>query len=243
MDDLGFEGDYNLDNENDSNEEMNDELIEGIFFFLTIFIKYFISLFLAYQLQTDNYENDGNEIGQEDTWVVISAYFKTKGLVRQQLDSFNSFINDTIQEIVDDSGEIEIKPRTHRGNQGEMVTHHVKFKQTYLSKPDTREEEGRSEILYPNAARLRGLTYSSPLRIDIDTMTHRVKDDKYEPREATQKCFFGRIPIMVRSQYCQLSECEDKDLTAFKECPYDQGKKKHFYIINHILEQQILSPK
>ena len=29
------------------------------------------------------------DISQEDAWVVISAYFSEKGLVRQQLDSFD----------------------------------------------------------------------------------------------------------------------------------------------------------
>jgi len=32
------------------------------------------------------------EINQEDTWTVISSYFEEKGLVRQQLDSFDEFI-------------------------------------------------------------------------------------------------------------------------------------------------------
>ncbi len=34
---------------------------------------------------------------QEDAWTVISAYFEDKGLVRQQLDSFNEFINSNMQ--------------------------------------------------------------------------------------------------------------------------------------------------
>jgi len=34
---------------------------------------------------------------QEDAWTVISAYFEAKGLVRQQLDSFNEFINSNMQ--------------------------------------------------------------------------------------------------------------------------------------------------
>jgi DNA-directed RNA polymerase II subunit RPB2 len=37
------------------------------------------------------------EISQEDAWAVISAYFDEKGLVRQQLDSFNEFINTSMQ--------------------------------------------------------------------------------------------------------------------------------------------------
>lgn len=52
------------------------------------------------------------EITQEDAWAVISAYFEEKGLVRQQLDSFDEFIQNTMQEIVDESAHIEIRPES-----------------------------------------------------------------------------------------------------------------------------------
>jgi DNA-directed RNA polymerase II subunit RPB2 len=39
-----------------------------------------------------------------------SAYFEEKGLVRQQLDSFDEFIQNTMQELVDDSGDIRVSP-------------------------------------------------------------------------------------------------------------------------------------
>lgn len=42
---------------------------------------------------------------------MISAYFEEKGLVRQQLDSFNDFINTSLQEIVDENNSIVITPR------------------------------------------------------------------------------------------------------------------------------------
>ena len=46
-----------------------------------------------------NWAAEDDEIFQEDTWEVVSAYFEDKGLVRQQLDSFNEFIGTTIQEV------------------------------------------------------------------------------------------------------------------------------------------------
>lgn len=57
-------------------------------------------------------EDDDEEITQEDAWTVISAYFEEKGLVRQQLDSFDEFIQNTMQEIVDESSDIEIRPES-----------------------------------------------------------------------------------------------------------------------------------
>ena len=51
------------------------------------------------------------EIDENDAWAVISAYFEDKGLVRQQLDSFNEFINTSLQEIVDENASITVVPQ------------------------------------------------------------------------------------------------------------------------------------
>lgn len=59
-----------------------------------------------------NEDDDEDEITQEDAWAVISAYFEEKGLVRQQLDSFDEFIQNTMQEIVDEAADIEIRPES-----------------------------------------------------------------------------------------------------------------------------------
>lgn len=60
----------------------------------------------------EEYDEEDEEITQEDAWAVISAYFEEKGLVRQQLDSFDEFIQNTMQEIVDESADIEIRPES-----------------------------------------------------------------------------------------------------------------------------------
>ena len=51
-------------------------------------------------MATYSREEEDEEIGQEDAWTVISSFFEEKGLARQQLDSFNEFIQHTMQEIV-----------------------------------------------------------------------------------------------------------------------------------------------
>jgi DNA-directed RNA polymerase beta subunit len=56
---------------------------------------------------TDKFED---EITQEEVWLVIDEYFNKKGLVGQQLDSFDEFIKNTIQELVDDAGELSVTP-------------------------------------------------------------------------------------------------------------------------------------
>jgi hypothetical protein len=73
------------------------------------------------------------EITQEDAWIVIDAYFSAKGLVRQQIDSFEDFISNTIQELVDDSGEIILLPeKQYSTNQDiELHGHQIKFGQVH----------------------------------------------------------------------------------------------------------------
>ncbi|PKI79504.1 hypothetical protein CRG98_000135, partial [Punica granatum] len=68
-------------------------------------------------------DEEDDEITQEDAWAVISAYFEEKGLVRQQLDSFDEFIQNTMQEIVDQSAEIEIRPESQHnpGHQSDFA--------------------------------------------------------------------------------------------------------------------------
>lgn len=73
-------------------------------------------------------EDEEEEITQEDAWAVISAYFEEKGLVRQQLDSFDEFIQNTMQEIVDESADIEIRPESqhnpgHQSDFAEVPVH------------------------------------------------------------------------------------------------------------------------
>lgn len=45
-------------------------------------------------------------ITQEDCWTVITSFFEEKGLVRQQLDSFDEFVQNTMQELVDENADL-----------------------------------------------------------------------------------------------------------------------------------------
>jgi DNA-directed RNA polymerase II subunit RPB2 len=58
-------------------------------------------------------EEEGDEVTldhwQEACWIVISSYFDEKGLVRQQLDSFDEFIQMSVQRIVEDTPAIDLQ--------------------------------------------------------------------------------------------------------------------------------------
>ena len=50
--------------------------------------------------------DDPNIITSEDCWTTIQSFFDSKGLVSQQLDSFDEFAGTTMQEIVSETGRI-----------------------------------------------------------------------------------------------------------------------------------------
>ncbi|KAF6030422.1 POLR2B [Bugula neritina] len=176
---------------------------------------------------------DGDEITpdiwQEGCWIVISSYFDEKGLVRQQLDSFDEFIQMNVQRIVEDTPPVDLQAEAqHRGGQIEIPTRYVlKFGQIYLTKPTHWEKDGSPSQMLPNEARLRNLTYSSPIYVDI---TKTVLKDGENPVETQhQKTYIGKIPIMLRSSNCSLHPLTDRDLTELNECPLDPGG---YFIIN-----------
>lgn len=108
-------------------------------------------------------EEQDAEISQEDAWAVITAFFDEKGLVRQQLDSFNEFVSNTMQEIIDESNEITVKPENQYNpgmerDDSEEKEYKIRFGQIYLSKPLVTEQDDESQSLFPKEARLRNLT-------------------------------------------------------------------------------------
>lgn len=66
-------------------------------------------LLLADQFGEEGDEEISSELWQEACWIVINAYFDEKGLVRQQLDSFDEFIQMSVQRIVEDSPQIDLQ--------------------------------------------------------------------------------------------------------------------------------------
>ncbi|ORY78908.1 DNA-dependent RNA polymerase II second largest subunit [Leucosporidium creatinivorum] len=195
----------------------------------------------------DEYAEIDSLITQEDCWAVIASYFADKTLVSQQIDSFNEFVNNTMQELVDEGQSLILDQNMqHTGKAGDVTKRYeLHFGQIYLSKPTMTEADGTVSPMFPNEARLRNLTYSAPLYID---MKKRVMiQDSEEPDPETgemswveekdeagdmgedEKVYIGKVPIMLRSQFCILDGLAESDVLDLKECPYDKGG---YFVIN-----------
>ncbi|KAJ8522034.1 hypothetical protein ONZ45_g1355 [Pleurotus djamor] len=189
-------------------------------------------------------EDDGSEeISQEDCWTVISSFFAEKGLVRQQLDSFDEFVQNTMQELVDENADLILdQADQHSGSDSDMTRRYeIKFGQIYLSRPTVTEADGSVVPVFPQEARLRNLTYSAPLYIEMKKKVLIGRDDPDTPgdvrwvpeygdrQEDGAKVWIGKVPIMLRSTFCILRDLQDQDLFDLNECPYDSGG---YFIIN-----------
>lgn len=117
----------------------------------------------------DEEDDQYSEITQEDCWTVISSFFEQKGLVRQQLDSFDEFVQNTMQELVDENADLILDQQDqHSGREGDMTRRYeIRFGQIYLSRPTVTEADGSVVPVFPQEARLRNLTYSAPLYIEM----------------------------------------------------------------------------
>ena len=73
-----------------------------------------------------------------------------------------------------------------------QTVYKISFGQIYLSKPMMTESDGETATLFPKAARLRNLTYSAPLYVDV---TKRVIKKGHDGEEVTETQDFGKVFI------------------------------------------------
>ncbi|SBS80553.1 DNA-directed RNA polymerase II subunit RPB2, putative (RPB2), partial [Plasmodium ovale curtisi] len=176
------------------------------------------------------------QITEEDSWVVIGSFFGSHGLVNQQIESYNDFIEYRMQEIIDEHPQIEIRPQPqYRSDKDENnnVVYSLKFGQLSLDRPFYDEKNLTNKNLWPQEARLRNLTYSSAIYIDIEQSTY-VVDDITKKQVLKEKFIYerinlGRIPLMLKSMFCWTKGLPENEIADMGECAYDQGG---YFIVN-----------
>ena len=100
----------------------------------------------------------------------------------------------------------------------------VKFQNVSIRKPTIFENNGALTPMYPNDARLRNFTYAAPVYLDMEvttTLTDPGKDTKETRVRTLQRVLAGKIPVMVGSKYCLLSESPEKHPRELGECSAD----------------------
>src|SRR3989344_7081290 len=155
---------------------------------------------------------------------LLTELAKDGVLISHQISSFNDFVQRRLQKTVNEISSIKIELPT-----GEELK--IKLGRIRLEPPQIRESDGSVRDLQPHEARLRNLTYSSPLFIEMTPV--------FEGREhSTEWVEIGEIPIMVGSCLCQMSKMNAEDKIKAGEDPMDMGGD---FIINGTERAIILS--
>ena len=165
------------------------------------------------------------EINEEDSWKVISAYFSQHGLVSQQIGSFNQFVGNNIKEIVDENKVLKIEMDPSYKRNAEPITYELNFGDVKIAaNPQILESNEKiNKQLYPNEARVRNLDYLSDLSVEAFLKEKKGEDSDERILGKKQTYPIGKIPIMIRSKYCSLNNKTDIQRIELRECEFDQG--------------------
>jgi DNA-directed RNA polymerase beta subunit len=193
----------------------------------------------------------------EEPWTIIGSYFEGKHLdqlVRHQIESYNDMVNVQLKRTIDMFNPVKIAS----DQDYDKTTHkyrlevEVNFTNLNLSRPQIHENTGATKILFPQEARLRNFTYASMMTVDMN-VKYIVRGSGFdgsgsgngngngngngisgsEPLTIHHKVFpkiqIGKMPIMLKSCICVLTQHSHLDHNITGECPYDAGG---YFIIN-----------
>lgn len=149
---------------------------------------------------------------QEQINVPIKKYLEQHSLVESNILSFNNFINNRMQQIVSELNE-------NINNNEEDVE--IKLGKIRIEKPNIVEADGSMSVVTPINARLRSLTYSAPIYVELSI--------KYGNQTDSAEVEIGRIPVMVKSCICNTHNMSKEDLTQNYMDPLDPGG---YFIVN-----------
>ena len=104
----------------------------------------------------------------------------------------------------------------------------IEFGNVSYNKPYIHENNGGTKLMYPQDARLRNISYSLPILVDmkVNIFKNPFTDRETLMEKELKNINIGKIPIMVGSNFCLLN---NKTQKRDDECKYDLGG---YFIIN-----------
>jgi DNA-directed RNA polymerase II subunit RPB2 len=181
-------------------------------------------------LQTDRYI--------ETPWNIISSYFNNKHLdrlVRHQLESYNKFVTEFIPATIEMFNPVSISSDQDydRASKRHALTVQVSFDNFSVHRPQIHENNGATQIMFPQKARLRNFTYASTMTVDICVQYIVRTGENLNNLHTMQTSFpgihIGKLPIMLKSNICVLTQYPHLSTAVTGECSHDAGG---YFIIN-----------
>jgi DNA-directed RNA polymerase II subunit RPB2 len=174
----------------------------------------------------------------EQPWSLIESYFEgqhLKRMVRHQIESYNDFVSYQIQKTINMFNPVHIRSSDDYDEETKKygLEMYITFDNFHIFRPQTYENNGSTKTMFPQEARLRNFTYSSTMTIDINIKIIRRKGEMLNEVQTQylklQKIHIGKLPIMLKSCICVLSQYNHLPFDVAGECRYDAGG---YFIIN-----------
>ncbi len=116
---------------------------------------------------------------------LIREYFREYPLNFANLESFNDFLDKGLQKLIDETGDIIPTIIPH-----EVESFVIKLKKIWVEKPGITEADGSRRDVYPAEARLRSLTYSAPIYLEVSAYIDDVQRESFTT-------MIGKMPVML----------------------------------------------
>jgi DNA-directed RNA polymerase beta subunit len=171
--------------------------------------------------------------GDVPTWDILDTYFTAGGgadcanpLVKHHVDSFNEFLDKKAAQIIHGFNPIQICHNYTPEIKDFAYKIYMNLTQPTRSKPIFTAQDGTTVVMTPNMARMNNLTYATVMYTDVHVITEVINTDGVTERRETTipNVPIGKIPIMVRSKACTLTQMPAVgEGTGKYECRYDPG--------------------
>ena len=174
----------------------------------------------------------------ETPWTIIDSYFKGQQLerfVRHQIESYNNFISYQIIKTIEMFNSVHIKSEQDFDpvSKKYALEIFITFENFNIYRPQIHENNGAIKLMFPQEARLRNFTYWSATTIDMNIKyiirTGAGLDNTQILYKTIPRVHIGKLPIMVKSNICVLSQYKHFDTSQTGECKFDAGG---YFIIN-----------
>jgi len=163
-------------------------------------------------------------LSEDHCWEILKSHFEKKGFVHHQTESFDQFVNVGIAKIISEEPNIIIIPQKDSNGirSCDYIKYTITFSDVYIPKPTVIEDDRTLRGFNPIEARQRDMTYDSPIYVNVTTTL--IQDEDSEPIvEQNRRVVIGRIPIMLRSSNCYLTDMTKEDRIKAGECERDEG--------------------
>jgi DNA-directed RNA polymerase II subunit RPB2 len=168
----------------------------------------------------------------EEPYTIIESYFQGKHLerlVRHQIESYNHFVNYQIQRTIQMFNPVTIHSENDYVEEHDkyLLEIQISFDNFKLYPPQIHENNGATKTMLPCEAKLRNFTYASTMTVDINiNYIVRNTETMDVPQVITKvlpKINIGKMPIMLKSSICVLSQNSFTNMADIGECPMDCG--------------------